>query len=278
MTNVKRGLKVVIVWLVPLLLHGGFLPGGVSAEGLKVSGTGGSIGGIRLLAEAFRKANPGVEVVVPKSMGSSGGIRAALAGKLDIGISARPLNAEERSRGGREIPYARTAFVFAVNPGVKETGITLPMAVEIYDGKILRWRNGTPLRLVLRPAADSDTETLRRMSPRMAEAVERALGREGLPLAMTDQDCADAIERTPGAFGTMTLSLVVSEKKTIKVLSLSGVKPSNRTVRDGSYPYAKTFYLVTGPNPSPIAERFIRFAVSPEGGAFLERVGHVPLS
>jgi len=277
MTKVKRGLKVAAAGLIPLLLIGGIFPDGVSAEVLKVSGTGGSIGGIRLLADAFRKANPGVEMVIPKSMGSSGGIRAALAGKLDIGISARPLNAEECARGGRETPYARTAFVFAVNPGVKESGITLSQAVDIYNGKILRWRSGTPLRLVLRPAADSDNETLKKMSPRMAEAVEQALGREGLPLAMTDQDCADAIERTPGAFGAMTLALVVSEKKDIKVLSLSGVKPSNRTVRDGSYPYTKTFYLVTGPNPSPIAERFIRFVGSPEGMSVLARVGHVAL-
>ena len=48
-------------------------------------------------------------------------------------------------------------------------------------------------------------------------------------------------------------------------------------LRDGTYPYTKTFFMVTRQAPSPTAERFIRFIRSPEGKAILSRVGHVPL-
>jgi len=273
----RRIPAVFVAWLAPFFLVAAIFPGTVRAETLRITGTGGAIGGMRLLAESFRKAEPGVEVVIPRSIGSTGGIRAAMGGKLDIGLSARPLTAEELAEGGRQFPYARTAFVFAVHPDVKRSGITLAEAIDIYAGRKATWEDGSPLRLILRPAADTDTIALQKISPEMAYAVEQAQKREGLIVAMTDQNSADAIERTDGSFGTSTLALVVSEKRRIRMLPVSGVKPTTASVRDGTYPWTKTFFLVTRRTPSPTAERFIRFVRSPEGKAILSRVGHIPL-
>jgi len=273
----RRRVGVSVAWIVPLFLGTIMLPGNVRAETLRISGTGGAIGGMRLLAEAFRKAEPGVEVIIPRSIGSSGGIRAAIAGKLDIGVSARPLSPEEMAQGTRQTAYARTAFVFAVHPDGKRSDTTLAEVVEIYSGRKTTWDDGTALRLILRPASDTDTITLRMISPGMADAVEQSQKREGLIVATTDQNSADAIERTSGSFGTTTLALVVSEKRRIRILSLSGVQPTTKSVRDGTYPCTKTFFMVTRQDTSPTAERFIRFVRSQEGKAILSRVGHIPL-
>ena len=272
-----RMMGVSVAWIVPLFLGATMVPGNVRAETLKISGTGGAIGGMKLLAEAFRKGEPGVEVILPRSIGSSGGIRAAIAGKVDIGLSARPLSPEEMARGARQTAYARTAFVFAVHPGVKRSDTTLAEVIDIYAGRKSTWDDGTALRLILRPAADTDTLALRGISPVMVDAVKQSQDREGLIVATTDQNSADAIERTSGSFGTSTLALVVSEKRRIRMLSLSGRNPTTKSVRDGTYPYTKTFFMVTHQAPSPIAGRFIRFVRSPEGKAILSRVGHVPL-
>ncbi len=277
MARAKGNARRVFAWIAAAFLGLWAYPGGSSAETLRISGNGSAIGGIALAARAFRDANPGVKVYIPRSMGSTGGIRAAIAGKLDIGVSARPLTPEERAMGGRETPYARTPFVFAVHRGVDRSGITLDEAVDIYGGETGWWEDGTPVRLVLRPAAGTDSAMLRRMSRGMAAALAKAHGREGMIVAQTDQDCADRIENTPGAFGTTTLSLVLSEKRGIKVLSLSGVTPSGEAVADGTYPHAKTFHLVTGPHPSPAANRFIGFLRSPDGKSVLLRAGQVPL-
>lgn len=262
---------------IPLLLALSICPAAVSAETVKISGTGGALGGMKLLAEAFQRANPGVEVVVAPSIGSSGGIRAAIAGKLDIGVSARRILPEERSLAGLQQPYARTAFVFCANPAVKQSDITLSEIGDIYAGRKTAWGDGSPLRLILRPASDTDTLTLGKISPEMADAVALSQKREGLIVAMSDQESADAVERTTGGFGTTTLALVASENRKLRILSVDGVTPSAKTVRDGSYPYTKTFFLITGPNLSPVAARFIRFVLSPEGKSVLSRVGHVPL-
>jgi len=276
-TSSRRVAGVSVAWIVPFFLGAIMFPGPALAETVRISGTGGAIGGMRLLAEAFRKAEKGVDVIILPSLGSSGGIRAVLAGRLDIGLSARPLSPEEMAQGPRQTAYARTALVFAVNPDVKRSDTTLAEVIDIYAGRKTTWEDGTALRLILRPAADTDTVILRNMSGEMAYAVQQSQNREGLIVASTDQHSADVIERTSGSFGTTTLALVASEKRKIRMLSLSGATPTTKSVRDGTYPYSKTFFMVTRQTPSPAAGKFVRFVRSPGGKAILSRVGHVPL-
>src|SRR5512141_304500 len=87
----------------------------VAAETIRISGTGGAMETMRILGGAFRKKNPGIRVEMVSGMGSSGSIKAVLAGRLDIGLSGRTLSDEERGQGAVETSYAKTPFVFAVN-------------------------------------------------------------------------------------------------------------------------------------------------------------------
>lgn len=242
------------------------------AETIRVSGTGGAIGTMRILGEAFQKSNPDIRVDVMPTIGSSGGIKAVMAGRLDIGLSGRPVSAGERAKGVLGTKYARTPFVFGVNGTLKMIGLTLPGVAAIYAGK-RDWENGQRIRLVLRPAEDSDIPVLKGMSPAMSAAVDIALRRQGMIVAMTDHDAADAIESVPGAFGGTTLSFVLSEKRDFRILSLDGVTPSVRTMSDRSYPYGKTFFLVTKTNPSASVRRFIDFVRSPAAVGILAKYG-----
>ncbi len=245
------------------------------AATVRVSGTGGAVATFHLLAEAFRKVRPDIDVVIVPGMGSSGGIRAAAAGKLDIGLSARPLRNGERSPEIVARVYARTPFVFVVNDGVRIDGLTLAEVTDIYAGRTTRWKDGRRIRLVLRPPTDTDISTLKGISPQMDAAVTSALRREGMMVGMNDQDAADAIERTPGAFGAVSLSLVLSEKRTLRVLALDGMAPDVRALKEGSSPYFKTFYLVTKRSPPPAARDFLEFVRSPAGAAILLKHGQV---
>jgi phosphate transport system substrate-binding protein len=249
-------------------------PRSAAAEIIRISGTGGAIGTMRILGEAFRKNNPGIRVEIMPAMGSSGSIRAVGAGRLDIGLSGRALNGEERNQGVVETRYARTPFVFAVNRTLKITGMTLEGVAEIYAGK-RDWENGKRIRLVLRPPEDSDIPVLKRMSPAMNAAIDVAMRRKGMIVATTDDDAANAIESIPGAFGGTTLSLVVCEKRALRVLALDGVVPSAQAMADRSYPYSKTFFMVTKRNPSDAVRRFIDFVRSAAGAAILAKYAQV---
>lgn len=269
----RRG-KIFSGWTAAILAALlAFCPRNALADTLRISGTGGAIGTIRFLREAFRKVHPDIEVIIVSGMGSSGAIKAVLAGRLDIGLCGRPATETERAQGVVDTRYARTPFVFGVNRNVSRTGLTLASVVEIYAGKKNRWEDGGRIRLVLRPPVDSDTPILKKMSPEMDEALKIALHREGMIVAQTDQEAADIIENTPGAFGAITLALVLSEKRAIRVLSLNGITPSVRSLSDGSYPYAKTFCMVTRENPSAAARQFLDFVRSPAAAAILAKNG-----
>jgi phosphate transport system substrate-binding protein len=243
------------------------------AEDLKLGGTGGSLSTMRLLAEAFAKANPDITLTIVPSLGSTGGIEAVLKGALPLAVSARELKDSERAHGAREVEYGRAAFAF-VTSSRNVTSLTLREVADIYSGKTDKWPDGSRIRLVLRPLGDSDSHLIKSISPEMQYSLALAEARPGMLFAVNDHDNADDLEKLPGSFGAATVPQLVSEKRSLRVLRLNGVEPSARTLADGSYPYYKRLYLVTGPKSPPSAGKFITFVRSPAGRRVLERTGH----
>jgi phosphate transport system substrate-binding protein len=94
-----------------------------------------------------------------------------------------------------------------------------------------------------------------------------------MTVAMTDEDLANAIEKTPGAFGATTLALVLSGKRAIRLLALNGIVPSVRALVDESYPYSRTFFMVTRKHPPAAVRRFIDFVRSSAGASILAKNG-----
>lgn len=252
------------------------LAAGAQADALRLNGTGSALGGIGAVAEAYAKTYPDAKVAaIAPSMGSGGAIKALLAGALDIAASSRPLNDGERSQGATETVYAKTPFVIAVRDDNKIKGITQAELAAYYSGRVTAWPDGGALRVILRPLSDSASVALRALSPEMAQAVAAAHERKGMLLALTDQDSASAIEKTPGALGTSSLALIVSEKRALRPLALDGAEPSLKALEDGRYPHAMTFTLVLPAHPSAEARRFADFLYSPAGQAVLRRTGHI---
>lgn len=249
-----------------------------AAETLKVAGTGAALGTMRLLGDIFESSHPGWRVEVLPYIGSTGAIKGVAAGSISIGLSGRPAKPDEESLKINLTRYALTPLVLAAHREVAASGVKRDQLAEIYSGKQTRWDNGAPLRLILRPAKETDNDVLRAMSPDIASALDAALKRKGMRTAATDQDAADVIEHTPGALGTTTLSLLVSEKRKLKVLALDGVAPGLKTIADGSYPYHKPLFLVTPLAPSPAVKAFIDFVRSPRGRALLIENAQMPVA
>jgi phosphate transport system substrate-binding protein len=244
----------------------------VHADVLRLGGSGGTLGTMRLLVKEFRKTHPGLRIDILPSLGTSGGIKAVSAGAIDIAVTARPLAETERRSGLIELEYGRTPLVFAT--ARHRSGISVGELTEIWSGKLTSWPDGSRIRLVLRPASESDTALLRQISPEMDRAVSSALAREGMIFAVTDQESADALEKIPGALGTSTLAQIISEHRSLKALSLDGVAPSAQTVGDGTYRYFKRLFIVTGPRPRLPAREFAVFARSERARTILLRTGH----
>lgn len=242
---------------------------------LRIGGTGSALGGMHLLARAFMEERPDIHVVVLPSLGSGGGLKALAAGKIDLSLSARPLKEAERKQNLQEREYARTPIVFATEYDNPVENVTLDEVTAIYAGRTTRWENGARMRLVLRPASETDTRLLRDLSPAMDKAVQAALDRTELHMAINDQDNATALENIPGAFGVTTLAQIITEQREIKPLALNGIAGTGETLQSGKYPHAKRFFLVTSSDAAPAADAFVRFVFSPDAQAILTSTGHV---
>jgi phosphate transport system substrate-binding protein len=275
---VSPAARVRLLALLGAVLGALLAPVPASAEQLRVAGSGAPLASLPALAREFARDNPGVEVVSLGALGSGGGIKAVCAGDIDLALSSRPLTAvEKRQCGTGGVPYARTPFVIATLPVNRFPGLTLTRLADIYSGRLHDWPDGKPIRLILRPAADSDIELLQSISTGMGESVRIALAREGMATAGNDFANTEMIARTPGAMGSATLGQIVSEGNVLAPLPLDGVDPTLANIESGKYPYAKTFFAVTPSSPSPGARAFIDFLFSPRGREILKSTGHLPL-
>ena len=246
----------------------------ISAQTLKIGGNGSGMPAMQLLGAEFARRTPGATVVVVPNLGSSGGLKALRDGVIDLAISSRPLKPEEAAQGLVATEFGRTPLVFATNPSITQGFGSLPELIDAYAGKLTTWPDGKPIRLILRPKNDGDTALQQAISPEMKQAVDAALARPGMIIASTDQDAADMLEKTAGALGVTSMSLIQTEKRRLNVLSINGVAPSTKALGDGSYRYVKTMYLVRVGAGTDAVMRFNAFVASREGRQLLLDAGY----
>ncbi|MBI4837548.1 MAG: substrate-binding domain-containing protein [Nitrospirae bacterium] len=271
---VKMQVIIFAVIMLSLTLPGGYLYAEDYKGAIKIGGTGSGLGVMKEMADAFQRKYPDVNIIIVPSLGSGGGIKAVFEGAIDIGLSGRPLKADEEKGGITAFECARTPFVFVTARKTKGINFTLQDFAKIYAGEIKNWPDGEPIRVVLRPEGDMDTILLKGMSSEMDKALKKALAHEGALLATTDQDSAESIEKIPGALGTSSLSVIIPEKRRLNILPIGGVTPGVKTLADGAYPYYKNLFIVTGPKISLAAKGFIDFINTKEGRTILRKTGH----
>lgn len=245
-----------------------------AADVLRVGGTGGAAATLAHLGRSFTQRT-GIAVEVVPSLGSSGGIAAVADGVLDLAVSGRPLSAAERERGVVPAAAVRTPYVLATShrapPAMSE-----PEVVGAYAHAKATWPDGSPIRLVLRPRAESDNQVLASLFPGMAAALDQARQRADVPVAATDQDNADAAEMLKGSLTGTTYAQVTMEDRNLRMIAIEGTAPTIEAFESGAYRYAKVFHVVHPRRPSAAAERFVRFLRGDEGVRALREAGCLP--
>lgn len=249
--------------------------GAHAEERLNIGGTGGDLGTMKMVGVFFEQENPGVTVNVLSSLGSSGGIKALAGGAIDLAISSRPLNDREKTLGLKDVPYSITAMVIVTGKPNMIKNVSRDDLAKMFDGRIKTWPDGTPIRIVLRPALDSDTKLIKTSIPELATSLHIASKVRGVATGMTDQETADYLEKIPGSLGLLSLSVVKGERRPLSIIALDGVHPSAETIKSGAYPSLKTFYFVSRASGSNVAKKFIDFVGSEMAQAVMKETGHI---
>jgi phosphate transport system substrate-binding protein len=242
-----------------------------ASDVLRIGGTGAANGMIKSVGALFT-AKTGIAIVLVPSLGTSGANNALANGILDAAISGRPLTPAETAKGLTAVAEMLTPFGL-VTSHPHPNGLKSSEIAKLCRSDSPTWADGTPIRMILRPANDSDSWLVGRLFPGMDATIDHLRRRADLSVAATDQDNADMAEKTPGSLVGATLTQIQMEKRNLRFVALDGVTPSLESYANGSYPFGKSFYLVLGAKKNSGAERFLEFLRSPEGIIALRNTG-----
>jgi phosphate transport system substrate-binding protein len=263
------GLLALCVCLLGTTLSGSSF----AADLIRINGSGSALDMLKPLVKAYLKSNPDASIAMEKPLGSSGALKALLAGALDIVVGSKKLKPEESAKGALLREYGRSPFVIVAEKSVPKKNITTKELEEIYTGTMAKWSNGENIRLVLRPQEDIDTQILRSLSPGMHKAMTASQARHGMVIAVTDPEAYSTVAKTPGGLGATALTSIVTQKLPLNVLSLNGVKPTLKNLASGAYPMFKEISFITTSRTTPAALKFLDFVYSPQGRTIAEKAG-----
>lgn len=261
----KRIFAVVLMVILCLAGCSGRRAGSVSTDGSTSMNRV-----IGALGEAFEKSS-GIKVTY-NATGSGSGIKAVQEGRCDIGLSSRSLRENEKAAGLAETVLAYDGIAVIVHPDNPVSNLTLPQIVGIYTGRIANWSE----------AGGSDMEIVligREASSGTRDGFEAATGTENAcryrQELSSNGDVIATVAGNPNAIGYASLAAI---RGSVKALSVDGISPSEKTVKDRSYAIQRPFVLVTKTDAalSASAQRFFDYVFSGEANGIITSAGVIP--
>ena len=225
---------------------------------------------IGALGESFMQQHDSITFTYNPT-GSGSGIKAVLEGRCDIGLSSRALKEEEKSQGlvGTVLAYDGIALI--VNPKNPINELDVDTIAKMFKGEITNWKEvgGDDAGIVLigREAGSGTRDGFESIT----KTVDACQYRQELT---STGDVITTVSQNPYAIGYASLAAI---KDTVKAIAVNGVKPSEETVKDGSYAIQRPFVLVTkqGVALSDAAQMFFEYATSAEAAPIIGAAGAV---
>lgn len=251
---------------------------GFAGEKIIIGGTGDSQELLRLLALAFKKKSGGGEIEVPDSIGSSGGIKALLAGKIDMARVARRLTKEEEKLGLVYLPLAQNPVVFVLHPDIADIdNITTAQIIGIYSGQITSWNqldsNLKPGRLypVTRESGDSSRTVL---NENLTGFKDIKVKEPVAKIVYSTPKTVEVLARYKATVGFLPMSAATGTN--LRVLKLDGIYPTAENVRSGRYTLAGDNGLVYKGKLDGLGKRFVDFIHNETGRRIIIESGAIP--
>lgn len=226
-------------------------------------------------AERFMDQNPDVNISV-RGGGSSVGIASLMAGTVDIGDASRHIKAKEiaAARENGINPYenvvANDGIAMIVHKNNPIKNLTIQQIKDIYTGKISNWKDlggpSMPIVIISRDVSSGTFEVFNAMVLNGAQQVDGAL------MLASNNAVVSTVASTPGAIGYAGLGYIT---ESINVAKVNNIMPTPKTIRDKTYPIARTLHMYTNGAPKGIVKEYIDFILSDEGQKIVEEQGFI---
>ncbi|MDI6715989.1 MAG: PstS family phosphate ABC transporter substrate-binding protein [Actinomycetota bacterium] len=240
------------------------------------------------VAEEFMTVNPGVKVIVGIS-GTGGGFKKFTSGETDISDASRPIEDAEKALAKKngieyiEIPVAYDGISIVVNKNNNwAKDITVNELKKIWEpnSQVKTWKDIRPEwpneKLILYgPGTDSGTFDYFTSEINGQEKASRA----DYTASEDDNVLVQGIAGDKGALGYFGYAYYVENKDKLNILSVNGVKPTEDTIKNGSYkPLSRPIFIYINKKAlkRPEVKEFIRFYLT-DGVQLIPEIGYIPL-
>ncbi len=196
--------------------------------------------------------------------------------------------AEEKGVELEVIPVVKEGFVFYVNGNNKVDNLTLEQIQKIYTGEIKNWKevggDDEKIRAYQRPE-NSGSQTgmlslvmkgLKLMEAPKEDMIETML--EIINVVSDYDNGKNSIGYSYYYYATTMYNEIDSEvAQGIKLLGVNGVKPTNETIQDGSYPIQTAYYIVIRKDEpeNSNTRKLVEAMLSERGQQVAEEAGYV---
>lgn len=229
---------------------------------------------IPVMKDAARRimtANPDIRITVAGG-GSGVGVQKAGEGLVQIGNTGRALKESEIQKYGLvSFPFAIDGVAVAVNPGNPVSGLSKTQLKDIFAGKITNWKDvggaDASISLYVREDGSGTRETFEE------RALDKGSSAAGANVVNSNGAMKTAIAQDPNAVGYVGIGHL---DKSIRGLSVDGMKPSQENAANGSYTVTRLLYMNTKGEPQGLTRAFVDYICSPAGKEIVAKAGYIP--
>jgi len=213
------------------------------------------------LAEDFKKDGYTDNITVD-SIGSGAGITRFCRGETDIANSSRAMNEKEiatcKANGRDPIQFLMgiDALTIAMSRENKfVNSLNRKQIALIFSGKAKTWKDVNakwPAEEIKLFSPGTDSGTYDYFTEEIFKEESNASRRRaivsavpGIQLSEDDNVLVKGVEGSPNAIGYFGYAYYIEEKDRLKAIGYEGVIPSDRTVANKSYKFARPLYVIT---------------------------------
>ncbi|NMA84176.1 MAG: phosphate ABC transporter substrate-binding protein [Epulopiscium sp.] len=229
------------------------------------------------LAQKFKETRSYATIDI-QGGGSGTGIKSAIDGVVDIGMSSRGLKEEEKLL--KEYVIATDGIGVIVNPENGVEDLTSEQIKKIYMGEIKDWAElggktgkitvvtreegsgtrGAFIELTGLEVKEGDSK----VDKTTANAITQ--GSTGAVITTVSSD--------PNAIGYASFGSVQG-KTEVKMIKIDGEECTEENINNGSYKISRPFLMLTKDEPTGLTKEFIDFMLSAEGQELVALKGYV---
>ena len=221
-------------------------------------------------ARNIMSINPNIRISIAGG-GSGVGIKQVGEGLVNIGNTGRtPTNEEVAKYGLKMFKWAIDGVGVIVHKKNPVKSLKKNDLIKIYSGEIVNWKQlggpNRPINVYTRDEASGTREVF----------WEKGLGKKTITLkanvVVSNGAMKSAVANDPNGIGYVSVGHM---DDSISPVTLDGVNPTIKTVKDGSYKISRGLYSNTKGDPTGLTKKFIDYLFSPEGQKIVVENGFI---